>query len=158
MSQSTSNTYQKWLIILVLIFVLFLGLVTQAKAAPKHNVRLLLSPYSKYSKWIDAMARHESKNFKSGLATQYNNIFGMGFPYDRPASNVGKTAEQVEGQYMSAYKNYDQAIKDLIMWFDYKKFPTNIATVESFVHALKEKGYFTDSVSNYTNGLIRWMK
>lgn len=125
-------------------------------AKPISSRRLKRSKYARYAKWIEAMARHESGNYTSRLAKESNNIFGMGFPYSRTASNDGMTEYKIEGQYMSNYKNIDQAIQDLLLWFDYNNFPTNLSSVDEFSDKLREKGYYTDSVSNYTNSLKSW--
>jgi uncharacterized FlgJ-related protein len=103
------------------------------------------------------MAKHETSNFSSELATKYNNFFGMGFPRDRKAINTGRTDRKVEGQYMSVYKDLNQSVKDFLLWLDYNKFPANLSSPEDFVRVLKDKGYFVDSAYNYFNGVKRWL-
>jgi hypothetical protein len=146
MSQSTLHMRRNWLITLLLLSGISLVLITQAKAKPKHSLRLLLSKYGSYAKWIEAMAIHESGNYTNTLSTQANNIFSMGFPSVRKASNIGPIKLTKQGYQepaeFSKYRNYDQAIKDLILWLDYNKFPTDIKDLNSFIYGLHSKGYF----------------
>lgn len=148
---------RKWLIILLVLFVVSLGLISQAKAKPANSLRLALSPYAKYAKWINAMARYESGDYSNTLTKEANNIYSMGFPSQRPAVNIGSFALPGAGidepPLFSKYKNYDQATQDLLLWFKYNKFPTNIGSVESFVHALKDKKYFALDAQSYLAGL-----
>lgn len=110
-------------------------------------------------KLIEAMAKHESGNYSNRLTRDYNNIFSMGFPSKRPARNIGsskaKTNNPLEPANWSVYNSFDQALEDLLLWFDYTKFPTNISDPLTFANALKMRGYYTDSLTNYYQGLIR---
>lgn len=126
-------------------------------AKPINSSRLRRSKYGNYAKWIEAMARHESGNYTSKIAKENNNIFGMGFPYSRPAANEGTTEHKIERQFMSNYKSYDQAIEDLLLWFDYNNFPTDLERVEDFAERLRMKGYYTDTLNNYTKALKKWL-
>lgn len=157
MSRKRSLTYQKYLIILPLLLLLSLAGIGQAKAKPEFSLRLVSSPYRRYRKYIAAMARHESGDFTNTLSTKYNNIFSMGYPTRRPASNQGKTPKMIEGIFHSVYKNYDEAVKDLMLWFDFVNFPKDLSSVDTFAQALRDKGYYTDTVANYTRGLKTWM-
>lgn len=155
MSQNSSTGSRKWLLILVLLFVLSLGLLSQAKAKPKANVSLLLSKYGKYADWIQAQAKHETANFTSDVVKRANNLFGMKNASEgRKFSQLGKA---VEGDPYRHYSNYNESIKDLIQWFEFTNFPTNIGTIDSYVAALKDRKYFGAPEEEYLNGLKRWI-
>lgn len=82
----------------------------------------------------------------------------MGFPTVRPAVNMGSTDIGTPGEpIFSVYKSRDQAIKDLLLWMDYTKFPTNIGTIDSFVEALKDRDYFQQDKKEYLEGVKKWL-
>ncbi|MEQ9219284.1 MAG: hypothetical protein RLO17_14640 [Cyclobacteriaceae bacterium] len=103
------------------------------------------------------MARVESGDYTNTLTKEANNIFSMGYPTVRPSANIGSyvldNAGPDEPKKFSKYKSYDQAIKDLLLWFDYNNFPKDIATLESFVHGLKDHGYFKINVDQYVKAM-----
>lgn len=155
--RKSSGMLQKLLNIPALILALFLVLIQQRSSKPLTSLRLRLSPWGKYAKWIDAMSKLESGNYTNTLARKYNNIFSMGRPYTRPRVNNGYTEETFEGQQMSIYSSYDQAIQDLILWLDYFNFPTSLSTVEEFVSELKRDGYFELNEEDYLSGLKQYL-
>lgn len=145
--------------IFIIIAVLSFFLIPNAFGGNRmvFSNRIRKSKYSNYDKWIEAMSKHETNNYRSMISEKYNNIFGMGYPFIRPSVNVGKTLEFIEGQNMSVYASRDQAIEDLLLWMDYNRFPADLKSVEAFANALRQKGYYTDSVDNYLKGLNRWL-
>lgn len=125
-------------------------MITQIKSA------LQRSKYLKYSDWIIAMARHESGSFTSILFEKNRNAFGMGIPSKR--TFLGKPSDLiVEGQPMAKYESIKQSTEDFLELLKYNNFPTNLTSVRQFAQELKNDGYYTDSVDNYTAGLERWL-
>lgn len=175
-SSKKSNRQRKFLFglltlsgILLIVLLIFLNIRKKSKTDPSvslpHKNRVSGSRifdligylrWRPYATWIEAMARHESGNFTNTLSKNYNNIFSMGFPKFR--MNVATPSGfYTEGQQMARYDSWDLAIEDLMLWFVYKDFRTDITTVGLFVQELKINGYFTDSVDNYLNGVKRWL-
>lgn len=148
---------RKFFLISLIVLLVFLGL-NRAKAKPASNVSLLLSPFGKYAKWIDAQSRHETadpKPYESRAYRENNNLFGMkNATMGRKDSQLGKAKE---GDKYRVYSSPGESIRDLIQWFQFTKFPTNLSSPEAYVLALKERDYFTDTVQNYTNGLKRFL-
>lgn len=148
---------QRLLITLLALSLIFLIGRNILRTKPISSKRIQNSKYSGLAKYIEAMARHESGNYTNRLSKQFNNIFSMGFPTVRPSVNIGSskalTQNPNEPSNWSVYKSYDQAIEDLLLWFDWTKFPTNISDPLSFATALKSRSYYTDSLANYYNGI-----
>lgn len=152
--------WRKLLIILVGLLLIFLfGKRTGKRIKPINNPLLLNSRFAAMASLIEAMAKHESGNYSNRLSREYYNIFSMGFPRIRPALNIGSSkafdSQGKEPSNWSVYSSYDMAIKDLILWFEYTKFPTNLTTPFQFARELKSRGYYTDSFDNYLEGLKR---
>ena len=94
-----------------------------------------------------AQFSHETGNFTSELCLQYNNLAGVTQvePNDLP---------QPDGQFY--YKKFD----DLSHWARYfGKFirlfdgAVEAQTIEEYATALKEGGYFGDTLENYIDGM-----
>jgi hypothetical protein len=153
MSAKRSRTSRKLFLILAILLPIFLVGATQINPVPSRTPALLFSRYRKYGKFLDAMAKYESGNYTNSLSTKYNNIFSMGFPKSRKATNIGKTPKLYEGQFMSVYRSRNQAVADLLLWFEYNNFPAGLTTVDGFVRALKENGYFAQDEDQYLNGI-----
>lgn len=142
---------------LLLLLGIFLRLKKTINIRPENNPALLLSDYAELTKYIEAMARHESGNYKNRLSQEYNNIFSMTKPTIRPQISLSSTGftGQIDNQFnrWQIYENYTQAIKDLLLYFNYTSFPKKIDSVEKFAFELKKRGYFTASLQEYINGL-----
>ena len=116
------------------------------------------SKYNKsdYRRWIMAQAQHETGNFNSRLSKDFNNLFGMGVPKDRPFLGYG-SGIVTEGMERAAYATPAQSVADYIEWLDYTNFPVNITDPGTFVNELKKRKYFTDSTDNYLNGMNNFL-
>jgi len=147
----------------IAVIILFITLITslyywQKRATPKWSLRLFLSPYRGYRNVLEAQFRHETGDGTSSLYKDYHNLFGMGMPSARPASNNGPTKDKVEGQYMSSYRNNDQSIKDMIMYLTSHKYdPSFKHNALTYATALKARAYYGDSLENYRRGLERFL-
>ncbi len=103
----------------------------------------------KQARFITAQAGHETGNFKSRLFKENNNMFGMKNASLRPNKQSG-----VKNGY-GYYTNLENNIKDFALYYDYFLYKREYESIESYIKALKEKGYFTAPIAEYTNG-AKW--
>jgi len=100
-------------------------------------------------KLIMGQAWHETGGYTSTLAQEYNNIFGI-------TNHVTGNGDKTESGFMN-YKDFNGCLEDYFsILIDYmnrsqKQFPD---TFIGFGTWLRENGYYTDTVTNYTNGMI----
>jgi hypothetical protein len=112
--------------------------------------------YEPYTWWIISQARHETANFTSNVYLANNNPMGMKVPSVRKF--LGTTGTKApDGGYYAKYINDTQGFQDFLVWLRARKFPTGLQTVEQYVQAMKDKGYFGDSTDNYLRGVKFWM-
>lgn len=149
-----------WLLGLLSVFALS-RMAKNNNLRPEHSPALFFSEYANYMSYIGAMAKYESGNYKNKLAKDYNNIFSMTTPFQRPQISTGKTKRicNIDNQctQWQIYNSYSEAIEDLILWLDYNKFPTDLKTVDEFVIELKNKRYFTAPISQYLLGVKKFL-
>jgi uncharacterized FlgJ-related protein len=113
--------------------------------------------YAELVPYMKAQAIHESKNYTSGLFKANNNAFGMGRPKKRKTLDNRKGNYIVEGQVMANFDSPTDSAKDLLLWFDYNRFPKSVNSLEQYVTNLKGLGYFTDTVTNYYKALKKYV-
>ena len=108
---------------------------------------------------IVAQAQHESGNFTSPLFQSDNNLFGMKMPSKRDKTFIAGPSARIrksEGSTpYASYKNVSDSTKDLILSW-HKAINTDwskIQTPEQYAAYLKSKGYYGDTLANYTNAL-----
>lgn len=157
----TSQNARKPLLIAFLILLLgglgtLLGLMMRSKKA-KASSALDGSEYEQYKPWVIAQARHESANFSAPVYRNNNNPFGMKVPERRPFLGTQGT-KAPDGGYYARYRDDYQAWEDLILWYRYTKFPTDLDTVDQYVTALKQRGYFQAPYDLYLNAVEAWLK
>jgi len=117
---------------------------------------VLNSEFANYADFVVAQAKHESANFTSNVYKANNNPFGMKVPSQRKFLGTRGTPAN-DGGYYARYESDSVAFEDLLLWMRARKFPTNLETVEDYAEALKARGYFGDTLYNYTNALKRWL-
>ena len=157
MSKKSLNMWLVALITLLIAFVTFLlWKMTARKNTKSYLEELEGTKYQAYKPFIEAMAKHESGNYTNGLSREYNNIFSMKVPSQRPFERSGETRPFPEGIF-SAYNSKEQALRDLMLWMNYTRMPDNLTTVDSFVQALRKRRYFEQDLAAYTKGVKRWM-
>lgn len=107
---------------------------------------------------IVAQAKHESANFTSNIFLNCNNAFGFG----TPSWNFNPCAYS---SFFNKYNSLADSTNDLCEWIKRKQddglFPTNLSSINSiykYASLLKNAGYYTDSLENYTNGLTAYFK
>ena len=102
--------------------------------------------------YLVGQARHESNNYQSRLATELNNVFGMGLPRVR-ATLASPSGTFAEGQEMAKFGSIQDAVKDLVLWMKFNRAPLDFPSLPAYVNFLKQKGYFADSAANYLAGV-----
>lgn len=95
------------------------------------------------SKIITAQSGHETGGWTSNVWLSNNNGFGYGY--------------QGNGQYYS-YPSIQDSVDDVVGWLD-RHMPgyENITDKDQYAQGLKNAGYYTDSESNYSAGISRWL-
>jgi len=127
-------------------------------SSPENQIRKVFesSKYRGLTDYVIAQAKHETANFTSNIFKNANNAFGMGVPSIRPFDRQGVFTAQ-DGTKYSSYSSPSQSARDYILYLDNFNFPVSFTSPELFVLRLQSQGYFTDSYSNYLNGLKRWL-
>lgn len=116
------------------------------------------------AKIIVAQATHESGNFKSNVFKTDNNLFGMKMPTQRSKKYIAgpsKIVMKKEGSTpYASYSSIENSVNDLILGYHVAKKTdwTKIKTPTEYAAYLKSKGYYGDTLSNYTNALQRFFK
>lgn len=160
MSRTSQNARKLWPVLFLILLLSGLGtllglmLTRNKKAASSSAVDG--TEYEAYKPWIVAQARHESADFGSPVYRNNNNPFGMKVPSRRPFLGTQGT-KAPDGGYYARYTNDYQAWKDLLEWYRFTNFPTNLQTVDEYVTALKQRGYFTANYDLYLNAVKAWL-
>lgn len=106
---------------LLVTFTIMLCLVVQAKTPPnKRDIyQEIVSVGIKFADITLAQAILESGNFKSKIAVQNNNLFGMRLPKSRETTAVGQKSGYAR------YLSWKDSVRDFKMWQDslFKKRP-----------------------------------
>jgi hypothetical protein len=104
-------------------------------------------------KILIAQSKHETANWKSGLFENFNSLFGMKYDDGSPGY---RGPVSPEGDNYAAYDRWADSAKHLVKWLSDRNIPVT-TSVEDYVKSIRAKGYFTDSESNYLNGLKRFL-
>lgn len=114
------------------------------------------SEYRSYEPWLIAQSKHETSNWKSSLFKNHKSLFGMKMServdwdgYTGPVSP--------EGNNYAGYFSYEDSAQHLLNWLRYNHIPANLQSVDDYVKAIRSKGYFTDTLDNYINGVKRFL-
>ena len=106
---------------LLVTFTLMLCLVAYAKTPPNQRevYQQIVSVGIKFPDVTLAQAILESANFKSKIAVQNNNLFGMRLPKSRETTAVGQKSGYAR------YLSWKDSVRDFKMWQDslFKKRP-----------------------------------
>lgn len=151
-----SNMQGGWLLGLLVLSVLFLR---KGKAKTKNLQALPInqdwnqSPYSGLLPYIHAQAFHESGGFKSRLAVEQKNLFGMKVPRVRKFAGF-----KVEGSEFAGYRNFRESVEDFMLWLESVSFPKTVSGSAQYVAELKKRNYFEDTISNYLKGVNSALK
>ena len=109
------------------------------------------------AKFVVAQARFESADYKSSVFKNNNNTSGIKF-IGQPNATRGSLSP--EGNYYARFNTVQDSVNDKIARIYNITMrgvtPTqlkNSESVDDFARLLKQRGYFTDTLSNYTSGL-----
>lgn len=111
---------------------------------------------------IVAQARHETGNYTSAAFTNCNNCFGYKYVGQDIATQCIKSSE---ADFYAGYDTINDSVTELTDWIsrrqDEGKFPADLSTIttpDNYAALLKNAGYYGDSLTNYTNALIKWLQ
>lgn len=116
------------------------------------------------AKIIVSQAIHESANFKSNVFKVDNNAFGLKMPVRRSRLYIQRASYIVMRSEGSApyahYSTLENCVKDLLLgWHGFVGTDwALIKTPEQYAALLKYKGYYGDTLSNYTAAIRRTYK
>jgi hypothetical protein len=123
--------------------------------------------------WID-VSRMETAGWTSKLFLNGNNLWGMkkakkrantqestqwGVPgRDQTVLNPTAIVSEVSGQNQWAkYANLDDAVKDIILWMQYTKFPNRPLSLRDHIQEMKNRSYFVgEDVAEYLGKVVAW--
>lgn len=146
-----------------LIGLLLLLTVSRSRAMPKTAIATILSDKldAKNIRFWMAISAHETNGWTSEAFTKGNNLFGMGWVAsggrigDPRSLAIGALAG---GERSDIFSSVEDSVKDLLLYFQRTHWlKLNYDTVDDLVNAMKAKGYFTDTTSNYLNGVKSWL-
>ena len=126
---------------------------TKNKFNPINQLLISRSRYSALLPYIVAQGKLETadpKPFESHVYQVDNNLFGMKVPERRPwvpGATVGIKAP--DGGHYSHYKSDTDSIRDLILWFDFTRFPVSVNSAADYAHELKKRSYYEVPEAQY---------
>lgn len=95
-----------------------------------------------------AVSRHETADYTSNLFKTANNLFGMKVPKTRTTNASSKP-----GSDYAHYKSPLDSVIDLALYLAEFDYPREFAYAANLVQFMQRKGYFTDTLQNYLNGV-----
>ncbi len=109
-----------------------------------------------------AMAKHETGNFTSNGFKSGNNAFGYSYVAGGKWQDTQPGAYADNGLPLAKYPTVENSAREIVDWI-YRRmnegtFPA-LATVTEptqFAMLLRNNRYYTDTLTNYANGLKRW--
>lgn len=147
---------------LLVIIGLPFGLVLAITMIPRTNFGIvprlvvMLSKYRNLLPYMIAQAKHETGNFTSNVYRTHNNLFGMKHPTIRKA--VGEQGNAApDGGHYQRYASDTDSVRDLLLWFDARKFPTSVSSPDEYVNQLHQRAYFGDAIANYLKGVKHFL-
>lgn len=54
------------------------------------------------------------------------------------------------------YSSIDDAVKDILLWMDYTKFPKETLSLRSHIDEMKKRKYFAEDLDYYLKAVIAW--
>lgn len=148
--RSTSALFVAGLLMLLLLFRAKKN--TSAMELDRLIQRILIdSGYSpNMARLVAAVSRHETDNYTSHVFQTLNNMFGMRFPHERDT-----TALYESDTKYSVYASHADSVRDLVLYFRARLYPTHFDSAHGLVTAMKQKRYFEDGFENYLRGVER---
>lgn len=110
-----------------------------------------------------AQAKHETGNYTSNVFRTDKNLYG--YTWTGSKWQAGKGLVKPEGGFYARYATYADSVHELTDWIKRRQnegiFPADLLSIQTpqqYAALLKSANYFTDSLTNYANGLIRYFK
>lgn len=152
---SYKSSFSGLVLLLALLLLLSATFVRKLSASPKTIYRQIKNKFPvPLAKIITAQAAHETaingKPFESKLVKENNNIFGMGFATKRETTAIN------EKNKFANYESIKSSIEDFEIYSRYRNLDYSISSIEGYCRFIKSKGYYEDSISNYTKGVTYW--
>lgn len=149
----------RFLLPLLLLYVTFLKkssrrikMITQNKPAREVFFTLLSHGFSpRQAMFITAQAGHETGDFKSRIFKENNNCFGMKRALVRKTTSVG------EKYGHAVYKTLIDCIEDFRLYYLSFKYLQQYNSLKEYISAIKKRGYFEASESEYLKGCNYYM-
>lgn len=159
-----SGTQPIFLIGLLALLILYLSQKTTA--APKTRILNDLLNDTKLDAnnarfWM-AISAHETDGWTSEAFIKGNNAFGMAW-----VASGGRIGDPrslaidafTYGERSDIFSSVENSVKDLQLYFQRTGWvKVNFDTIDQLVTNMHDKGYFTDSYSNYINDVKAWLK
>jgi len=102
---------------------------------------------------IAGQSCHETGRWRSELAQNYNNIFGM------KDGGAGEGVQSGVAKGFATYKDWDDSLLDYSKWCKAKGYPfEENLNVEQHLQWLKSKKYFEDTLLNYKTSVLSLIK
>jgi len=96
---------------------------------------------------LQGVAMHETGHFTSRVYRENNNPWGMKQPKNRETTSTGP-----DKKGFAQYRNFDDALQDMILYLNDFGYPRDLTPFQ-LVKMMQENGYFTDSFTNYWEGV-----
>jgi len=125
-----------------------------------HDLMYAMGVKDPVADWVAAQASFESTGFTSNVGKKDNNWSGIKWlnkPYQK---NASKGIKSPDGGYYAKFDTWQDWARDLyrILHLGGAAAPVNAATLEDYVHRLKNNGYFGASEASYLKGVKRYLK
>lgn len=167
---------------LVVVFVIFLLIRSLFRSGKNPNN--ILKAFDRNFKgteyeasknnWI-AVSKMETAGWTSKLFVNGLNLWGMkkakrrpntqattqwGVPgRDQGISPTGIVSEITGQSEWAKYNSLDDAVKDIILWMRYTKFPTEKLSLRNHVEEMKKRSYFVgEDTEEYLGKVLAWEK
>ena len=108
--------------------------------------------YPETAEMIVAQAAHESGNFTSDIYRFQNNPLGMKLAVQRRTTATG------EARGHAVYMSVKSAVEDYWLYYLARQYPLFWLNIDTFVRALKAKGYFKADVEVYLKAVKSFYK
>jgi flagellum-specific peptidoglycan hydrolase FlgJ len=135
------------------LFASLFFLRDERKLKAEIAIRLMtLMKKPKMYKLLKSQWLHETGKGTSRVFIEDKNLFGMKMPKKRPTVALGP-----DKNGYAIYRSYADSVRDLFLWFEYNGINLDqISGPAVYAKILKDKGYYEDSVVNYSAGLARY--
>ncbi len=162
------------------IFLLIRNLLTRGGKNPNNILKAFDRNFkgtdyeASKNNWI-AVSKMETAGWSSKLFLNGLNLWGMKKARKRPntqasvlfgtpgrdtgISPTGIVSEITGQSEWAKYNSLDDAVKDIILWMEYTKFPKQPLSLRNHVEEMKKRSYFVgEDVAEYLGKVLAWEK